>query len=45
VVLFGSDNLHVDQANLARGHLMVRTGRPAEAVASTQLTLASFATR
>jgi len=43
VALFGDDNLHVDQANLARGQLMVRTGRPAEAVASMQLALAGFA--
>jgi tetratricopeptide (TPR) repeat protein len=43
VALFGGDNLHVDQANLARGQLMVRAGRPAEAVASMQLALAGFA--
>lgn len=38
----GNDNLNVDEANLNRGQLLMRSGRPAEGLAAMQQALVGF---
>ena len=39
---YGNDNLYVDEANLSRGQLLVRGGRPVEGLAAMQQALVGF---
>ena len=42
LAIYGDDNFHIDQANLARAQLLTRSGRAAEALAPMQLAVAGF---